>query len=271
MPYFGGKQRIAEQIVALFPAHSHYVEPYAGGLSVFLAKTPSRIETLNDLDQHLVTFWRVLRDHPHEFITACELTPHSRDEMVRSRDLSSADEVEIARRVWVHLTQGRSGIATLTGWRFYIDATSTATPISGYLDGYRRRMPAAVARLRAAQLECRNALDVIADYGKNEDALLYVDPPYLPDLRRPGAYRVETDVEHHRALIDALKGCRAHVALSGYASSLYDAALDGWVRTEIAASTQQANRPGANERTEIVWTNYTPLAAAEFDLTGGAA
>ena len=28
MPYFGGKQRIAERIVSHFPAHRHYVEPY---------------------------------------------------------------------------------------------------------------------------------------------------------------------------------------------------------------------------------------------------
>ncbi|MBP7988838.1 MAG: hypothetical protein KAZ69_17290, partial [Candidatus Microthrix sp.] len=32
IPYYGGKQRIADRIVATFPDHLHYVEPYAGGL-----------------------------------------------------------------------------------------------------------------------------------------------------------------------------------------------------------------------------------------------
>lgn len=267
MPYFGGKQRIAQQLVALFPDHDHYVEPYAGGLSVFLAKRPAPMETLNDLDGHLVTFWRVLRDRPRDLIAACELTPHSRAEMVASREIEEGlDEVEIARRVWVHLTQGRSGIATLTGWRFYLDGGSTATSIAGYLDGYRRRMPAAAARLRGAQLECRDALDIIEDYGRKPGTLLYVDPPYLPGLRRASAYRVEADDVHHAALLEALCGCEAKVALSGYASDLYDDALDGWTRTEIEASTQQANKPGANGRTEVLWTNYRPVYADVLDL-----
>lgn len=62
MPYFGGKTNIAERIAALLPAHQHYVEPYCGSLAVLLAKTPSKMETVNDLDAELMTFWRVLRD-----------------------------------------------------------------------------------------------------------------------------------------------------------------------------------------------------------------
>ena len=50
VPYFGGKQRIAPWIVSLLPQHDHYVEPFAGGLSVLLSKRPSRMETVNDLD-----------------------------------------------------------------------------------------------------------------------------------------------------------------------------------------------------------------------------
>jgi DNA adenine methylase len=262
MPYFGGKQRIAARIVALFPDHAHYVEPYCGGLSVFLAKPPSAMETLNDMDQHLVTFWRVLRDRPGDLIAACEMTPHSRAEMVGSRDVpDSLDEVEVARRVWVHLTQGRAGIATLTGWRFYRSGSSSASSMAVYLDGYRRRMPAAAGRLRAAQLECRDALEVIRDYGTQPDTLLYVDPPYLPTLRRAGAYAHEASADDHRELLDALSACRCKVALSGYASPVYDEALTGWHRTEIAASTQQANSPGANRRVEVVWTNYEPHAS----------
>src|SRR5438874_318085 len=94
MPYLGGKMRLAEHLVALFPGHEHYVEPYAGSLSVLLAKAPSAMETVNDLDGDLVTFWRVLREKPTELARVCALTPHARAEHAAAYDLDGADDLE---------------------------------------------------------------------------------------------------------------------------------------------------------------------------------
>ena len=62
MPYLGGKITLGPVIAALLPDHQHYVEPYCGSLAVLLAKEPVHLETVNDIDRDLVTFWRVLRD-----------------------------------------------------------------------------------------------------------------------------------------------------------------------------------------------------------------
>jgi site-specific DNA-adenine methylase len=44
------------------PGWCHYVEPFAGGLSVLLANDPHGIsECVNDLNGDLVNFWRVLQ------------------------------------------------------------------------------------------------------------------------------------------------------------------------------------------------------------------
>jgi DNA adenine methylase len=106
--YFGGKTAIAERIVSLLPPHEHYVEPFAGSLAVLLAKPPSAMETVNDLNCDLMIFWRVLRDQLADLERVCALTPHSRAERNAAYE-SAPDDLERARRVWVTLTQGRGG------------------------------------------------------------------------------------------------------------------------------------------------------------------
>ena len=62
LKWHGGKYYLAARIVALMPQHKHYVEPYAGGLSVLLAKDPDGVsEVVNDLHGQLTNFWRVLQ------------------------------------------------------------------------------------------------------------------------------------------------------------------------------------------------------------------
>lgn len=180
-PFFGGKQRIAGQIADLLPEHRHYVEPFCGGLSLLLAKPPSLIETINDLDGDVMLFWQQLRDNPDALMQACALTPHARAEHQRCYDRGDhPSDLERARRVWVALTQGRTGTLRRTGWRNHVDPSGTTMGVAAYLDGYLARMPAAVERLAQVSLECRPALDVIADYGRGPEVVLYVDLSIWP-------------------------------------------------------------------------------------------
>lgn len=50
LKYPGSKWRLAEWIVSLMPPHKSYLEPFFGSGAVFFKKPPSRIETINDLD-----------------------------------------------------------------------------------------------------------------------------------------------------------------------------------------------------------------------------
>lgn len=251
VPYFGGKQSIAPWIVSLLPDHDHYVEPYAGGLSVLLAKPPSKLETVNDLDEQLTTFWRIVRDRPDDLARACALTPYSRAEHALSYE-PTEDDLETARRVWVRLTQSHAGRMDRSGWRHCIADIGTNLP--AYLDGYRTRLHPAAGRLMGVQLECRPALEVIASYGRNPGVLLYVDPPYLGSTRTSTGYRHEMKTEgEHRALAEALSGCRAAVVLSGYDSPLYTALYADWHRYEKPTAT--SNGKGDRARTEVLWAN----------------
>ncbi|MCA1191698.1 DNA adenine methylase [Saccharopolyspora sp. 6V] len=263
--YFGGKTRLADRIVSHLPAHEHYVEPFGGSLAVLLAKGRSPMETVNDLDASLMTFWRVLRDQPLDLARACALTPHSRGEH-RAAYEPVVDELERARRVWVQLTQGRGGIRTSTGWRHYVDPAGSGTSMPDYLTGYIGRIFAAAERLVGVSLECQPALELIERYGRSPNVLLYVDPPYLGSSRVSGGYVHEMRSEtEHRELAAALRGCRASVVLSGYDSPLYTELYDGWHATRINTMTGQGGT--RQDRTEVLWSNREP----QDTLFGGAA
>lgn len=258
--YYGGKTTIADRIVALFPKHGHYVEPFAGSLAVLLAKNPAPIETVNDLDEHVITFWRVLRDRPADLMRVCALTPHSRAEYLAARDIEGApDELELARRVWVQLTQGRGGTLRLTGWRHFQDPSGRPTSsMPDYLAAYVDRMRLAAARLARVSLECRPALEVIEAYGRHDGVLIYADPPYLGSARSSRMYRVEMSHEdEHTALADALHRCRSTVVLSGYSTPLYDELYAGWHQVHIAAYTGRGNHSAERDprRVEVLWSN----------------
>ncbi|MEU6057958.1 DNA adenine methylase [Streptomyces sp. NPDC047097] len=256
VPYFGAKSRVAPWIVSVLPEHQHYVEPYCGGLSVLLAKSPSPMETVNDLDGELMVMWRVLRDQPADLIRACALTPHSRTELAAAHEpvTDPGDDLELARRIWCRLTQGRSGTLRNTGWRHYIDPAGSATSMPGYMAAYVDRLAAAAERLRRVSLESMPALDLIAKYGQQEDVLLYVDPPYLGTTRPWSNYRIEMKGEaEHRELAAALADCRAAVVLSGYGSDLYDELYAGWYRAD--ERTMTGNAAAAKGRTEVLWSN----------------
>jgi DNA adenine methylase len=221
-PYFGAKQTLADDIVALLPDHEHYVEPFCGSLSVLLAKSPARMETVNDLDQQIVTFWRVLRDQPEDLARVCALTPHSRLEYETETPDSAPDDLEAARRTWLRLTQGRGGTlrASKTGWRYYVMPRGSSIGMPGYLAGYVDRMSAAAQRLQTVSLECGPAIELVEKYGRAAETLLYIDPPYLASTRGWGNnYQHEMkDDASHRELAEALRAARAAVVISGYPS-----------------------------------------------------
>lgn len=101
--YYGAKVTIGGQIAALLPDHEHYVEPFGGSLAVLLAKRPSRMETVNDLDGELMTFWRVLRDRPADLQRACALTPHARAEHLEAFPSSARRAIRVMNARDQHL------------------------------------------------------------------------------------------------------------------------------------------------------------------------
>jgi DNA adenine methylase len=105
--WHGGKWRLAPWILAQFPAHRIYVEPFGGAGSVLLRKPRAYAEVYNDLDQLVVNLFRVLRDPVMGggLIRALRLTPFAREEFEASIE-PGGDPVEMARRLVVRSFMG---------------------------------------------------------------------------------------------------------------------------------------------------------------------
>jgi DNA adenine methylase len=103
---------------------------------------------------------------------------------------------------------------------------------------------------RVVQIEKRDAVELIR-YHNTADTLIYADPPYVRSTRSSRNYVHEFTDADHRQLLDALLGHLGPVAISGYATELYDTALQGWHRYEISTLAESSGH-----RTEVLWCNY---------------
>ncbi len=270
-PYYGAKQRMAEQIVAILPKHRVYIEPFFGSGAVLFAKKASRFEIVNDLDDAIVGFFQVLRNRPEELARLCALSPHARSEY-RASTLNTDEELnelERARRFWVRVNQSFAKTAgPRTGWSL-TTARTQAVPAS--IAARLARFDACARRLAGVSIECCEAAELVRRMATSSDAVVYADPPYVASSRSPRttkAYRCDmADEAHHRDLAEALRATPATVILSGYPSPLYDELYHDWARIEIATTSQNSSgRKGSRQpRTEVLWTNRPLTTQLDFE------
>jgi DNA adenine methylase len=260
--WHGGKHYLAKRIIALMPPHIHFVEPFAGGLSVLLAKNPEGVsEVVNDLQGRLVNFWRVLRDARlfSEFVHQVNLTPFSHEEWVDSCWVRT-NPVEDAVHFFVNIRQslGARGDAfqplskrrTRRGMNEQVSAWLSA------IDG----LPEVHERLRRVVIENLSAIDLIRRED-TENTLFYCDPPYLQDTRTsPEVYDHEMTAGDHKDLLQTLAGIQGKFLLSGYRSLIYDEFADecGWHRVDFDLANHSASGRTKRRMIECVWMNYMP-------------
>ncbi|HLE27998.1 MAG TPA: DNA adenine methylase, partial [Anaerolineales bacterium] len=95
--WVGGKSRLRKPILDLLPEHTCYVEPFAGAAWVLFGKPPSEVEVLNDLDQELIAFFRVVKEKPEELMASFEWELVSRAEFERLANLEPTQLTDVQR------------------------------------------------------------------------------------------------------------------------------------------------------------------------------
>jgi DNA adenine methylase len=256
--WHGGKWMLAPWIIAHFPAHRIYVEPFGGAASVLIRKARSHAEVYGDLDDELVTLFRVLQnpDDGARLIAALMVTPYSRAEFDMAYEISEC-RIENSRRLIVRsfMGFGSDGATRHSKTGFRGDSNRSGCTPARDFSNYPPALRAIVERLRGVVIECRPALQVMASHD-SPDTLHYVDPPYLPETRggRSGevrhAYRYELSDADHCELLEAIDALKGFVILSGYPAPLYERYLGHWHRVEreaLADGCQTAHRGAVDQ------------------------
>ena len=275
--YYGGKMGMARLIVSLMPQHRVYLEPFLGSGSVLFVKAPATHEIVNDVDNSIVSFFRVLRERPEDLARVCRLTPHARTEYL-SADLEvEVDDLERARRFWIRVNQSFAKTAgKRTGWSV-TTARSQSVPAS--IVNQVSRFDTCAERLRRVTIECCDGVALIERLATS-DAVIYADPPYLDTSRSPGRgslgdYRHEMATEaDHRRLADVLRTTPATVLLSSYPNPLYEELYRDWCVLDVpvtAFSSNAQRKTGRTSRVERIWSNRAINKASQSALTFEAA
>ncbi|ART74217.1 DNA methyltransferase (plasmid) [Mycobacterium dioxanotrophicus] len=256
-----GAQEAAARIAGMLPDHTHYVQLQSGGLEVLLHKPPSQAETINDTGLDIVTFWRVLRDRPHDLARVCTLTPLSRIEFDTARGSGSylgVSDLEAARRVWVLLSQSADGPARLRPqWRGIRRRRQHTEPRADIAT-----METLAQRLKEVTLECQPAVNVVEAHSGRSGVCFYADlraNQFGAQGADPGAaFRPGPDV-----LLSALAKTKAAVVVRVDHTGVEMTAPPGWAQ---AALTVQSGHPVR------LWSNRPlPVQQPLFDVDPAAA
>src|SRR3954447_21547454 len=89
--WYGGKFNHLPWLLPRLPEAYHYCEPFAGSAAVLLNRSPSSVETYNDIDGEVYNFFCVLRDQGAELQRVIALTPFSREEFYRALTADGRD------------------------------------------------------------------------------------------------------------------------------------------------------------------------------------
>ena len=191
--YAGGKFYARKLILAHMPRHTAYIEPFAGGGSIFFAKPKVDFNQLNDIDRELVNVYLTIRDNPDELIYFLKrgLVKHTRipekytDEVLHGDPLPATKELH---GFFKNEYKPKNELERAGRW-FYLNRTSYSGIMNnqnmywGYGDKYSMqpknwaqniiRTSEKLQGVEITNLDFENIINNAPD-----GALLFLDPPY---------------------------------------------------------------------------------------------
>jgi DNA adenine methylase len=263
--WVGGKSRLRKYIIALLPAHSCYVELFAGAAWVLFGKPLSDVEILNDIDQELITFFRVVKEKPEELIASFDLELVSRAEFERLANLklSELTDVQRAHRFYYLIMAGWGGELDYPRFQTSIRDGGHGNRLIGALKTLRGRIQPVHERLSTVIIENLDWEVCIERYDR-KGTVMYVDPPY-PGNNVNYVHNMR-NWEDHQHLAGRLSECECKWIVSSYdlpdIRELYKAHHITPVQSFSGMHVDKESRERFLNR-EVLITNYPPTESVQ--------
>lgn len=206
VPWPGGKRRLLKHLLFDIPKHQTYVEAFAGGAALLLAKAPAPAEVLNDINGELVRLYRCVQHHLDELVRQFRWSLTSR-EMFKWAQMQHPETLtDIQRAARFYYLQKLAFGGKVAGQNFGVDARSPAR-----LNLLRMEEDLSQAHLRLAQVTIEHLpwQDCIARYDRAE-TLFFFDPPYW----QTEGYGSAFGIEQYQALAGTMAGIAGKAILT---------------------------------------------------------
>ncbi|NDD53192.1 DNA adenine methylase [bacterium] len=254
--YYGGKQKLVSVLLPMFPVHTLYAEPFAGGAAVLFAKERSGVEVINDTNAELINFYKVMQRDFVSLQSEVQITLHSRrqhkDASIVYNNSHLFNELKRAWAVWV-LAQESFASMIDGSWGYDKAKSTTSKKIANKVREFTHDY---AIRLQNVQIECADAVYIIKSRDC-ADAFFYVDPPYFN--AHMGHYGGYTEADFER-LLQALAGIKGKFLLSSYPSDVLERYRNeyGWGQKSVEQYVSVNNVSGrrGKPKVEVMTYNY---------------
>lgn len=197
----GGKSRLLKHLLPRIPAHTCYVEAFAGGLAVLLAKERSQIEVVNDIDGDLVNFYRCVRFHPDPLVAELEFVLNSREEFEDFRAQPGLTDLQRAAR-WFYRNRTCFRGACLDTFGTSPESGSGASSSRAARLESIRQLSVRLDRVTIEHLEWQRCIEVY----DRPTTFFFFDPPYTRCADTTYRGWTLADVLYFRERVARLKG-----------------------------------------------------------------
>lgn len=205
-PWIGGKRRLIKHILPLFPEHTTYVEPFAGGAALYFAKEPSEAEVINDINSELVNLYRVVKNHLDELVRQFRWDLVSREQFGWHKNQPTEQLTDIQRAARFFYLQRMAFGGKVEGQTFGVEVTRGPRLNLLRLE---EDLSAAHLRLSRTMIEHLPWAECIKRYDR-PGTLFYCDPPYWGTV----GYGVEFGLDNYERMAELAKTIKGRMIIS---------------------------------------------------------